>query len=157
VELLSDKTNVFAWAEKDAVIRSTREKGAFRARADRVKQLGVALVTARPEGVNLSGSLLRLRYRSAQAMDPVLIALKPAGTAPAEVGVIPKEIVTRLAATGGREAEIAVPLPATPGLANVREVVLTHEQKAGPVDLSLTHCGFTPVGPARAAPSSPER
>ena len=90
-------------------------------------------------------------------MDPVLIALKPAGTAPAEVGVIPKEIVTRLAATGGREAEIAVPLPATPGLANVREVVLTHEQKAGPVDLSLTHCGFTPIGPARAAPRRSER
>jgi hypothetical protein len=157
VELLSDKATVFAWADKDAVLRSTREKGAFQTRGDRVKQLGVALVTTRPEGVNLSGCLLRLRYRSAQAMDPVLIALKPAGTAPAEVGVIPKEIVTRLAATGGREAEIAVPLPATPGLTNVREVVLTHEQKAGPVDLSLTYCGFTPIGPARAAPRRPER
>jgi hypothetical protein len=157
VELLSEKANVVAWAEKDAVLRSTREKRVFHARGDRVKQLGIALIADRPGGVNLSGCLLRLRYRSAQAMDPVLIALKPAGTAPAEVGVIPKEIVTRLAATGDREAEIAVPLPATPGLTNVREVVLTHEQKAGPVDLSLTRCGFTPIGPARAAPSRPER
>jgi hypothetical protein len=139
------------------VLRSTREKGAFHARGGRVKQLGIALVTTRPEGVNLSGCLLRLRYRSAQAMDPVLIALKPAGTTPAGPGVIPKEIVTRFAATGGREEEIAVPLPATPGLTNVREVVLTHEQEAGPVDLSLTHCGFTPIGPDRAAPGRPER
>jgi hypothetical protein len=157
VELLSDKANVFAWAEKDAVLRSTREKEAFHARGDRVKQLGIALVTTRPEGVNLSGCLLRLRFRSAQTMDPVLIALKPAGTTPAGPGVIPKEIVTRLAATGGREEEVAVPLPATPGLTNVREVVLTHEQEAGPVDLSLTHCGFTPIGPDRAAPGRPER
>ncbi len=156
VELLSDKTNVFAWADKGSAIRSTREQGAFRARGDRVNQLGIALVTTRPGGVNLSGCWLRLRYRSAQAMDPVVIALKPAGTTPAEVGVIPKEIVTRLADTGGREEEIAVPLPATPGLAKVREVVLTYEPKTGgrPVDLSLTHCGFTPVGPARAAPGN---
>jgi hypothetical protein len=158
-DLMSDKANVFAWADKGSVLRSTREKGAFRARADRVNQLGIALVTTRPEGVNLSGCLLRLRYRSARAMGPVLIALKPAGTTPAEVGVIPKEIVTRLTATGGREEEIEVPLPATPGLTNVREVVLTHEQKTGggPVDISLTHCGFTPIGPARAAPRRPER
>jgi len=121
VELLSDGANVFAWADKGSVIRSTRDKGAFHTRGDRVNQLGIALVTTRPGGVNLSGCLLRLRYRSTQAMDPVLIALKPAGTAPAEVGIIPKEIVTRLAATGGREAEIEVPLPATPGLAQVRE------------------------------------
>jgi hypothetical protein len=68
--------------------------------------------------------------------------------------VSPKEIVIRLAATGVREAEIAVPLPATPGLTNVREVVLTHEQKAAQIDLSLTQCGFTPIGPA---PRRPER
>jgi hypothetical protein len=153
VELLSDKNKVFAWAEKGAVLRSAREKGTFHTRGKQVKQLGIALVTTRPGGVNLSGCLLRLRYRSTQAMDPVLITLKPAGTAPAEVGVIPKEIVTRLAATNGREAEIAVPLPAMPGLTHVREVVLTHEHKTGrPVDLSLTHCGFTPLGPARAGP-----
>jgi hypothetical protein len=159
VEMLSDKANVFAWADKGSVIQSSREQGAFRARGDRVNRLGIALVTTRPGGVNVSGCLLRLRYRSARAMDPVLIALKPAGTAPAEVGVIPKEIVTRLADTGGREEEIEVPLPATPGLAHVREVVLTHESKTGgvPVDLSLTHCGFTPIGPARAAPGRSER
>jgi hypothetical protein len=112
------------------------------------------------KGIGMNpGCLLRLRYRSTQAMDPVLIALKPAGTAPAEVGIIPKEIVTRLAATSGQEAEIAVPLPAMPGLTHVREVVLTHEQKTEgrPVDLSLTHCGFTPIGPARAAPRRSER
>jgi hypothetical protein len=150
VDLLSETTKVFAWAEKGTVLRSTRAKGAFQTRGERVKQLGIALVPTRPGGVNLSGCLLRLRYRSAEAMDPVLIALKPEGTAPAEIGIIPKEIVTRLGATGGREAEIAVPLPAMPGLRNVREVVLTHEQKMGGrrVDLSLTHCELTPIGPA---------
>jgi hypothetical protein len=156
VELLSDGTNVFAWADKGSVIRSTREKGAFHTRGDRVNQLGIALVTARPGGVNVSGCTLRLRYRSSQAMDPVLIALKPAGAGPAEVGIIPKEIVTRLADTGAGEAEIAVPLPAGPGLTRVREVVLTHEPKTGggPVDLTLTHCEFTPLG---ALPERSER
>jgi hypothetical protein len=158
-ELLAEPNQVFAWADKGSVIRSPREKGAFKVRGDRVSQLGIALVTTRPAGVNLSGCMLRLRYRSAQAMDPVVIALKPAGTTPAQVGLIPKEIVTRLADTGGREAEIEVPLPAGPGLARVREVVLTHEPKTGgrPVDLSLTHCEFTPIvsptHPARGGPS----
>ena len=151
VELMSDGANIFAWADKGSVIRSVREKGAFHTRGDRVNQLGIALVTTRPGGVNLSGCLLRLGYRSTQALDPVLIALKPAGHVPAEAGIIPKEIVTRLADTGGREGEIEVPLPALPGLAKVREVVLTHEAKTGgkPVDLSLTRCGFTPIGPNR--------
>ena len=44
------------------------------------------------------------------------------GKAPAEVGVIPKEVVTRLAATGGREAEIRVPAGRGSGSHRTRNV-----------------------------------
>jgi hypothetical protein len=144
VDFLSGPTQVFAWADKDSTLRSTREKRAFHVQGGRVKQVGIAFVPARPGGVNLSGGVLTMRYRSAAPLRPAVIALKPGGKAPAGADVIPTELFTRLAATGGREADIEVPLPATPGLTQVKEVVLTwaHPAPGGPVDLSITGLAF---------------
>src|SRR3712207_8896805 len=47
---------------------------------------------------------------------------------PGVVGTIPKEVVASFSDTGGREEVIEVPLPATPGLTQIREVVLTFER-----------------------------
>jgi hypothetical protein len=82
-------------------------------------------------------------------MDPVTIALKPVSVPQDAAGLIPKEIFTRFVATSGREAEFEVPLPAMPGLAQVKEVVLTHEPggSGGPVELTITRAEFTPYTP----------
>ena len=139
-DLLADGVQVYAWSDKEGGVRSSREDGALRIRGESVARLGVAFVPTRKEGVSPSGGHLTLRYRLSGAMEPVLIALK-AGNESAS-GLIPKEIVARLEDTGGREGEVRVPLPASVGLMNLKEVVLTHETGAGPRPIDLTITGF---------------
>jgi hypothetical protein len=145
VNLLSEPTQVFAWADKESTITSARQKSAFQVQGDRAHQLGIAFVPGRPKGVNLSGGLLRLRYRSTQALAPVLIALKPASTLPE--GLIANEITVHLADTKGQDKVIQVPLPATPGLTQIREVVLTYgpDKSGTPIDLTITQLESTPI------------
>ena len=63
--------------------------------------------------------------------------------------MIATEIFTRFADTGGKEAELRVPLPATPGLAQVKEVVFTLGRGAGEraIDLTISGAGFAPAAP----------
>jgi len=139
-DLLSDQTHVFAWDDKESPIQSTRRKGSFHVTGDRINQVDIAFVAAQPEGMNLSGGVLRLRYRSAEPMSSVLIALKPTAVVPADSSIIPMEIFARLAGKSGREREIEIPLPATPGLMRVKEVVITSgpEMKGQSIDFRVT-------------------
>jgi hypothetical protein len=99
--------------------------------------------------VNLSGGVLAIRYHSAAALEPVVIALKPAGPVKADAAIIPTELFTRLADTGGQEEEIHIPLPATPGLRAIKEIVLTWGQmkKEVAVNLRITHFSVAPPSP----------
>jgi hypothetical protein len=147
-DLLAEGAQVFAWAPKGQAIKSGREGGAFQVTGERVGQVGVAFVQPGAQGVSLSGGVLRLRYRNAGPEAPVVIDLKPAGAAPADAGLIASQIFARLADTGGREAELLFPLPATPGLTQVKEVVILHGSGAGErsVDFAVTRLAFTPGG-----------
>jgi hypothetical protein len=139
-DLLASDNQVFAWSDRANPIRSTRKSGAFHVEGERFKDGGIAFVTSRGDGVNLSGGLLTLRYRSGVPMKQAIIALKPSGGPSTSAGLIPTEIFTRLANTGEREAEIAVPLPATPGLTRIKEVVISFgpDSNGGPIDLTVS-------------------
>jgi len=145
VDLLSEETQVFAWADKPSTVQSSRAGNAFQVTADRVARLNVAFVPAKPEGVKLGGGLLSIRYRSTEPIDRAAIELK-SDNGGANGRVIPTEIFTRLADTEGREVELQVPLPSTPGLTAIKEIVLTctSESEACPVDLVITGFEFTP-------------
>lgn len=147
VDFLSEATQVFAWGNKEATLTSAREKGAFHVKSDRVNQVGLAFVPKPPVGVNLSGGLLHIRYRSAGPKTPVVVALKPAGKPPAGGGLIPMEIYASFGETGGREEEIQVPLPTIPGLAQIKEVVITSqpEKNGRPIDLTNTGLECKPI------------
>jgi hypothetical protein len=147
VDLLSDQAQIFAWADKQSALRSTRSKTSFQVTGQRVSEANIAFVLSRPEGVNVSGEMLRLRYRCAQPVDLAFIALKQRGQILLPPGIIATEIFTHFAATGGGEKEIHIPLPATPGLRDVKEVVITAVQKepGTPIDLTVTDFGFTPL------------
>jgi hypothetical protein len=110
--------------------------------------VNVAFVPAGKVGVNLSGGVLTLRYKAAGPAAPAVIQLKPGPQLPP--GQIATEIFTRLADTGGREGEVRVQLPATPGLTEIKEVVLTHraEAKERAIDLTVTRVAVTPPAPA---------
>jgi hypothetical protein len=152
VNFLSSETRVFAWNDKDSPTQSTRENGSFRVRSDRVGDAGIAFVLDYPMGVNLSGGLLNLRYRSTTPVGKAIITLKPTGSTPAVERLIPTEIFSHFAGTGSKEEEIQIPLPATPGLLRIKELVITFgpESKGRPIDLTVTHLGLTPI-------TSPER
>jgi hypothetical protein len=64
-------------------------------------------------------------------------------------GLISTEIFCRFVDTRGRQAEIQVPLPATPGFARTKEVVITFRAvvKGRPVDLSIAGLRITPIAP----------
>jgi hypothetical protein len=148
LDLLSEQTRVFAWADKQSVIQSTRKTAAFQVKGDRVKEVGIAFVPTSQNGtgVNLSGGLLRLRYRSGVRLDPAIIELKPVGGVQDAAGLIPTELFTRFGTTESREAEIQIPLPATPGLRQINEVVITYrpEKQQQPIDLVITGFEFRP-------------
>lgn len=144
-DLLSAETNVFAWANKDGQLRSGRQGESFHVEGQRIGLLGIAFVPKGGGGVDLSGGHLRVRYRSTHAIEPMMIELKPVGVAP-DSGLISKQVFTRLEDTGGREAEVVVPLPATVGLSRIKEVVFSHEKPSGQqsIDLTVTGVRFTP-------------
>jgi hypothetical protein len=147
VDLLSAETRVFAWNDKDSPTRSSREKDSFRVRSDRIGEAGIAFVPEASTGVNLSGVLLSLRYRSSTPQEKVIITLKPPGDTPAVEHLIPTEIFSHFASTGGREESIQIPLPATPGLSRIKELVITFgpASRGKPIDLTITHFVASPI------------
>ena len=155
VDLLSPQAQVFAWDDKGVSIHSKRDPGTFQVKGDRISNAGIAFVSTRPDGVNLSGGLLSLRYRSAVPMDQAIITLKPSGNPAAIARLIPTEIFTHVADTRGDEQEIQVQLPATPGLARTKEVVITFgpASKGRPIDLAITRLGIRPITAAEGSRS----
>jgi hypothetical protein len=149
VDFLSGEIRGFAWNDKDSPTRSSHEGGGFRVRSDRIGEAGIAFVSDRPHGVNLSAGLLSLHYRSSTPLEKAVITLKPMGDTAAVAHLIPTQIFSRFAATGGKEEHIQIPLPATPGLSRARELVITFgpEVKGKPIDLAITHLAVTPMSP----------
>ena len=90
---------------------------------------------------------MTIAYRSTQPLGLATIAFKPANPN-SSTALITKELFTRLSVTAASPSELSVILPATPGLTNIKEVVLTHEPNtAQPVDLMIEKFTVTPNGP----------
>ena len=148
VDLLAQDMQVRAWSDQKEGVKSTREKSALLVKGDRAAGLGIAFETPRPEGLNLSGGTMTIRYRSKQPLDSVTIAFKPANPSSSNnPTLIAKELLTHLSVAATSPSELSVTLPATPGLTNIKEVVITHEPKtAQPVDLVIERFTVKPMG-----------
>jgi hypothetical protein len=87
-------------------------------------------------------------YRSKQPLNFATIAFKPANPNSSDnPGLIAKELFTHLSVGTASPSELSVTLPATPGLTNIKEVVITHEPKtAQPVDLVIERFTVKPTG-----------
>jgi cyclic beta-1,2-glucan synthetase len=146
VDLFAAEVNMFAWAPKGQTIRSVRENTSFRVTGERINDVGIAFVSTRPQGVNVSGGVLSIRYRCTGA-GSATIDLKPPTPPPPESNLIPSQIFARFADTGGQERELEITLPATPGLKEVKEVVITFAPEQAPrgVDLAITQMRVTPA------------
>jgi hypothetical protein len=142
-DFLKNDTQVFAWGDKQAEVKSTRDQQGFHVKSDRLDQMGIAFVPSQPSGVNLSGGILSIAYRSSEPIDRVAICFKPATNGSIPTATIPNELFTRFVPTNGQQAEIHAPLPATPALAGIKEVVITADQPGG-VNLTITRLAFKP-------------
>lgn len=139
VDLLAKGMQVVAWSDQKTGVQTNREESAFFVKGDRAAHLGISFVTPRPDGLNLSGGMMIMSYRSAQPLDFVVITFKSANpNASNNPVLIAKQLFTRLGVAAVSPSELSVILPATPGLTNIKEVVLTHEPNtAQPVDLVI--------------------
>jgi hypothetical protein len=146
-DLLSSSTQVYAWNGKESPMESAREETAFHARTDRIYNAGIAFVPDSSRGANLSGCMLRMRYRSSVPIEQVIITMKPLRSEPPAAGLIPNEIFCQLAATAGKDQELRIPLPATPGLAQTKEVVISFgpRSQGRPMDLSIIGLLVRPI------------
>jgi hypothetical protein len=91
--------------------------------------------------ISLSNGTLILRYRSQGGVADARISFKRAKDDPLPPPAIPIEIFLRLKPTEGKEDEVQIILPATPGLKGIKEVSLS-KQPAG--DFSVTALEFLP-------------
>ena len=146
VDLLADDQRIFAWSNGGCAVTTAHSKQAFHVTSGGACEIGIAFVTPRPQGDNLSNAVLTLRYRCRGNADEAVICFKSVEGPAAPGPLISNELFTRFHDTGDREEEIQVLLPATPGLADIREVVITyrHGQKKRPLDLSITRLTFAP-------------
>ncbi len=147
-DLLAGSAKGFAWSPGGGKIESEFAGSTLHARGEALKEFGVAILPG-DDPVNLSGGTLRLRYRSNAPIGPATLALKAKGGPPADDGKIPQEIQLILEDTRGGEAEVAIPLPGTPGLASIREIVLTHgpTEQLRPLDLTILGLRFEAAPP----------
>ncbi|WP_435015628.1 hypothetical protein TA3x_003172 [Tundrisphaera sp. TA3] len=140
-DLLGGTKPPFAWTAKGDTLESGPDSGRFRVHGNQLKEVGIAFVAPDARGWDLSGGVLTLRYKTAGGLDPVSIEFKPENPPP---GLISRQILTRLA---DGEGELRVPLPTTPGLARIKEVVIYHERdEKVPADLAITHFAIRPPG-----------
>lgn len=136
-DFLSERVQWISWSPVADSIEALRWRNGFRLRADAVRNGAVTVKLPKP--VSLSNGALLIRYRAAKPLNTV-ITLTGGPT------VFQNEIFARFDATDA-EKEIRVPMPGTPGLESVSELVIRfgNEQKPLPVDLTLSGVEFVPA------------
>jgi len=136
-DFLSEQVQWISWSPVSDSMEALRWRNGFRLRADAVRNGAVTVKL--PKNVSLSNGALLIRYRADKPLNTV-ITLTGGPT------VFQNEIFARFDRTSAEE-EIRVPMPGTPGLESVRELVIRFgdERKPVPVDLTLSAVEFVPA------------
>lgn len=138
--LLADADS-FAWDSGGTSLESQRSAGGFSVKGVPAGQVGVAFVSRPESAMNLSNGVLSLRYRTSEPLSRAKIQLKPfESTATSR---LPIEVYLKLDPTGAEGREIQVVLPATAGLAQIKEAVLECEPSGADRSLDLSILGLS--------------
>ena len=134
VDMLSDTFNISAWCREGNRLQQHRERDHFTMAGTGLTGLYLTLVPVESSArLDLSGRTLQLRYRSAAALPGCVLRFIPR----ISKGSMTMEAILNLAATGETERQLTIPLPATPALDDVKEMVLLLPDVAGDVPLNL--------------------
>jgi hypothetical protein len=137
VDLL-DGPQWISWSPVGDSLEGVHWKNGFRLRGDAVRNGAVTVKLPKP--VSLSNGALLIHYRAARPLNTVItLAGGPVA--------FQNEIFARFDVAEA-EKEIRIPLPATPGLESVTELVVRFGDQLAPVPVDLTLSGFEFV-PAR--------
>jgi len=146
VNLLDPSVKLIAWTSAGDRLVPHRNGNFFQVRGESVRTGGITLIVPQEKGISLSNGILKIRYRAADPIKKAVITLKRAPGLPIKPMVFENEIHTRFDVALGHENEINIPLPATPGLQNIKELVIVYgdDHVAAPVDLTITRMEFIP-------------
>lgn len=134
---LSERTQWTPWSPSGDPLEALRWRNGFRIRGDAVRNGAVTVKL--PKATSLSNGALLIRYFAAKPLKAsVTLTFGPL--------VFENEIFARFEVTG-TEKEIRIPLPGTPGLEQVKELVIRFgdESAPQPVDLTLSGFDFVPA------------
>lgn len=138
VNLLAQAFNVFAWCREKDRLQQKREGGRFDMSGKNISGTNLAFVPAESAHLNLSGRTLQLRYRSATAIPGCVLRFTPRN----HKGAMTIEATLNLAATGAAEGQFTIPMPATPALDDIKELVVVLPDAKGDAVLDFNIAQF---------------
>jgi hypothetical protein len=146
VDFLSQETQIVPWTSDGSPINFSRDENLFHIIGRPLRNGRVTLTVPQAEGINLANGELIIRYRASVPIEHAVITLTKAQGGPYAEPQFPNQIFVRFSATESGEGEIHVPLPATPGLARTKGLVLAlgKEGEAVEADLTITALKFVP-------------
>jgi hypothetical protein len=151
VDFLSDRAQWIAWSPSGDRLDMSRESSetlenggtpenyGIRVRAEALRDGAITVRLPNDSGINLSNGALQIRYQTAKTLDAVMALTN----GPAR---FQNEIFARF--NGADESqEIRIPMPATPGLENLAELVFRFGDQHAPlaVDLIISSFEFIPA------------
>jgi hypothetical protein len=144
MDFLSPETRIIPWTSDGSPIHFSRGENSFRIEDRPLRNGRVTLTVPQPGGVNLSGGTLTIRYRAPVPIAHAIIMLKRVESSTYLPQQFANEIQVRFEATQAGEAEISLPLPATPGLVGTKELVMAFgwDNESVTVDLTITALKF---------------
>jgi hypothetical protein len=146
VDFLSPETQIVPWTSDGSPIHFFRDGNSFHIEDRPLRNGRVTLTVSQAEGVNLASGELLIRYRASTPIEHAVITLAKVQGGPYAEPQFPNQIFVRFSATESGEGEIRVPLPATPGLARTKGLVLAlgKDNEAMEADLTITALKFVP-------------
>ena len=146
VDFLSQETLIVPWTSDGGPINFSRDENSFHVEGRPLRNGRVTLTVPQAEGVNLANGELIIRYRASVPIEHAVITLARAEGGPYAEPQFPNRIFVRFNATESGEKEIHVPLPATPGLARTKGLVLAlgKDNEAVVANLMITALKFVP-------------
>jgi hypothetical protein len=147
VDFLSPEMQIIPWTSDGSPINFSRGENLLHIAGHPLRNGRVTLTVPQAGGVNLSNGELLIRYRASTPVEHAVITLTKVQGGPYAEPQFPTQIFVRFKATGNGVGEIHVPLPATPGLARTKELVLAlgKDSEAMEADLTITALKFVPL------------
>ena len=142
VDFLAREVQIIPWTRDGSPITFSRGTNSFHVEGHPLRTGALTLNVSSPEGVNLANGELLIRYHAPAPIERAVITLDKVPGGPYAGSQFPNQIFVRFNATEKTSGEIHVPLPATPGLARTRGLVITFGRGAEPVTVDLTILAF---------------